>query len=221
MPRAGRAAGANRGSTTTAAAIRTARGTTSRRCTRPSFPGSEIRTTAALLDVTPPTFASRPGACGRPWSAWWGGGARRRAGPRPAAPSRRSRASARLRAWERSSEATTRSIGPTFSSRRARCRGPSDGEFSMSKRTSTLVLEVLACWPPGPPLAVNRHSSSSRGIEQLRVTRRLLRPAAGSRDATRLLVSGTPRSPRSPAFGRSSGPGRSPSRLHREEALHA
>ena len=41
----------------------------------------------------------------------------------------------------------------------------------MSKRTSTLVFEVLACWPPGPPLAVNRQSSSSRGIEQLRVTR--------------------------------------------------
>ena len=31
------------------------------------------------------------------------------------------------------------------SSRRARCRGPSDAEFSTSKRRSTLVLEVLAC----------------------------------------------------------------------------
>ena len=77
---------------------------------------------------------------------------------------RRSRASSRLRPCERSSEATTRTTGPSCSSSRARCRGPSDGEFSTSKRTSARVLDVLACWPPGPPLPVNRHSSSSSGI---------------------------------------------------------
>jgi hypothetical protein len=35
------------------------------------------------------------------------------------------------------------------------------------------VLAVLACWPPGPPLAENRHRSSDSGIVQLPVTRRM------------------------------------------------
>jgi hypothetical protein len=34
----------------------------------------------------------------------------------------------------------------------------------MSKISSTLVLAVLACWPPGPPLALKRHSSSAAGM---------------------------------------------------------
>ena len=41
----------------------------------------------------------------------------------------------------------------------------------MSKRTSARVFERLACCPPGPPLAVNRHSSSDSGITHERVTR--------------------------------------------------
>ena len=41
---------------------------------------------------------------------------------------RRSRARSRLRPWERVSEAATRTTGPSFSTRRARCRGPREGE---------------------------------------------------------------------------------------------
>src|SRR5436190_12756819 len=41
----------------------------------------------------------------------------------------------------------------------------------MTNRTSTLVFDVFACWPPGPPEPVNRHSSSSNGIAQFRVIR--------------------------------------------------
>ena len=49
---------------------------------------------------------------------------------------------------------------------------PRDGELNTSKRTSARVLDVLACCPPGPPLAVKNQVSSSRGIEQLRETRK-------------------------------------------------
>jgi small subunit ribosomal protein S15 len=41
----------------------------------------------------------------------------------------------------------------------------------MSKRTSARVFAVLACWPPGPPEEVKRHSSSSNGMRQVRETR--------------------------------------------------
>jgi hypothetical protein len=34
------------------------------------------------------------------------------------------------------------------------------------------VFDVLACWPPGPPDALNRHSSSSSGIRQVLLTTR-------------------------------------------------
>ena len=44
-------------------------------------------------------------------------------------------------------------------------------EAAMSKRTSARVFERLACWPPGPPLGVKRHSSSRSGIAHVRVTR--------------------------------------------------
>ena len=65
----------------------------------------------------------------------------------------RSRSSASSRFWscERRSDATIRTAGPSLSSSRARWRGPSDGDASMSKRSSTRVFDVLACWPPGPP----------------------------------------------------------------------
>ena len=62
----------------------------------------------------------------------------------------RSRAISRLRACERLSDAVARTTGPSFSSSRARCRGPRDGDPATSKRTSTRVSDVLACWPPGP-----------------------------------------------------------------------
>ncbi len=34
----------------------------------------------------------------------------------------------------------------------------------MSKRTSARVLVLLACWPPGPPERLKRHSSSATGM---------------------------------------------------------
>lgn len=83
---------------------------------------------------------------------------------------RRSSASCRLRAWDRSSLATTRTTGPKRSSKRARCRGPRTDELETSKISSALVLAVLACWPPGPPLALNRQSSSLAGMRNRRPT---------------------------------------------------
>src|SRR5436305_11550934 len=59
-----------------------------------------------------------------------------------------------------------------------------DGELATSKRTSALVFDVLACWPPGPPEAVNRHSSSDSGIRHVRVTR-----SSGGTSANLLLPS--------------------------------
>ena len=55
---------------------------------------------------------------------------------------------------------------------RARWRGPSDGDDSTSNNNSTRVFDVLACCPPGPPDELNRHSSSSGAITQVRVMRR-------------------------------------------------
>ena len=40
----------------------------------------------------------------------------------------------------------------------------------MSNTTSTRVSDVLACWPPGPPLRENRQRSSLIGIEHERLT---------------------------------------------------
>ena len=76
-----------------------------------------------------------------------------------------------LRRWERESETTTRTTGPNASRRRARWRGPSDGDAATSKRTSTRVFAVFACCPPGPPDPVKRHSSSSSAITQDPLTR--------------------------------------------------
>ena len=54
---------------------------------------------------------------------------------------------------------------------RHRGDGVSDGDASTSKRTSTRVLDVFACCPPGPPEPEKRHSSSSSGIAHVPVTR--------------------------------------------------
>ena len=77
---------------------------------------------------------------------------------------RRSRSSASSRFWacERRSEA----VGTHDRSELSRAAAPAGAgrataECSMSKRSSTRVFDVLACWPPGPPEPVNRHSSSS------------------------------------------------------------
>ena len=37
----------------------------------------------------------------------------------------------------------------------------------MSNRTSTFVSEVFACWPPGPPLRLNRHRSSDAAMTRV------------------------------------------------------
>ena len=101
----------------------------------------------------------------------------------------RSSASSRFCNWERRSDATIRTRGPSFSRRRARWRGPSDGDDSMSKSSSTRVFDVLACWPPGPPEELNRHSSSPSAIAHDRETRTTPRlhteslRAAGAHDA--------------------------------------
>ena len=58
---------------------------------------------------------------------------------------RRSSAFSRLRAWERESDDVALATGPSRSSRRARWRGPNEGDVATGKRTSTRVSEVLAC----------------------------------------------------------------------------
>ena len=109
-------------------------------------------------------LAARDGRVGRR------GGSTR--SPSASFPRSRSRASSRFRDCDRVSEAVARTTGPSRSSSRARWRGPSDGESSTRNDTSTRVSDRLACWPPGPPEVVVRHSSSSLAIAQLGVTRR-------------------------------------------------
>jgi hypothetical protein len=108
---------------------------------------------------------------------------------------KRSRARSRLRSCDRSSATTTRSESPKLSSRRARCHALSEELVEMEKTHSTRVLEVFACCPPGPPLPLNLHSSSSSGILSLRLTTRTrVGPESSSG------VSGTPTArPRSPS----------------------
>src|SRR5205823_5114439 len=117
--------------------------------------------------------------------------ARRARGLRSASASRsrsRDNASSRLRAWDRVSDATTRTTGPKRSSSRARCDGVSDGDPSTSKRTSTRVFDVFACCPPGPPGPEKRHSSSSNGIAHVPVTRSHRTSAHGTRVAMRRVL---------------------------------
>ena len=100
-----------------------------------------------------------------------GGAGRSTASPRAIFSLSRSSATSRLRACERESAAVARTTGPSRSSRRARCRGPSDVDASTSKRTSTRVSDVFACWPPGPPERDTSHSSSLRSMRHDGVTR--------------------------------------------------
>ncbi len=62
-----------------------------------------------------------------------------------------------------------RATGPRRSSSRSRCRGANDVDVAIGNRTSTRVSDVLACWPPGPPEPVVRHSSSSSRITHVDV----------------------------------------------------
>lgn len=92
--------------------------------------------------------------------------ARRRVGRTRAAATRassRRRASSRLRRCERLAAHTTRTRGPSASRSRRRVGSSRLGLAAMSKTTSTRVLAVLACWPPGPPAPLKRHCSSSSG----------------------------------------------------------
>ena len=130
---------------------------------------------------------SRPAALGVEPPALGGGGRPGRpSGPRltsRAAASRaasRARARSRLRAWDRSSLATTRTTGPRRSTSRSRCPRRQRGEAATSKRTSARVFDVLACWPPGPLDAENRHSAPPAGSRAPGLTRSTLAgPAVG------------------------------------------
>jgi len=80
-------------------------------------------------------------------------------------------ARSRLRSCDRSSAATTRRTGPNRPRSFSRWRGPREGLVAIENTHSTRVLEVFACWPPGPPLPLKRHSNSSRGMTSERLTR--------------------------------------------------
>ena len=88
-----------------------------------------------------------------------------RLGSAVASPSRsrcsnRSKAMSRLRACDRVSSTTTRSSGPYRSTSLRRVSGGMDPAEAKSTAASTLVLERLACCPPGPPEGLNRQVTS-------------------------------------------------------------
>src|SRR5690606_8543741 len=85
--------------------------------------------------------------------------------PRPSSASR-SRASSRLRAWDRLSEAVTVSTPPrsrpaSRASARSRSCSVSAEVAARSSETDTRVSEVLTCCPPGPLDRENRQNSSA------------------------------------------------------------
>jgi hypothetical protein len=67
-----------------------------------------------------------------------------------------SRASCRLRHCDRVSAATTVTVDPTFVTSRLRMDSGKARLERTSKVSSALVLDRLACCPPGPPLGENR-----------------------------------------------------------------
>ena len=73
----------------------------------------------------------------------------------------RSRASSRLRACERVSERSPATTGPEPLEQRRPLARAQGLRASRWERTSTRVSDVFACWPPGPPERLVRHSSSS------------------------------------------------------------
>ena len=72
-------------------------------------------------------------------------------------------------------------------------------DVAIGNRTSTRVSDVLACCPPGPPEPVVRHSSSSRRITHVGVTRST--PRSVARFAGALRVGHAPVGYRSVAYG--------------------
>lgn len=78
--------------------------------------------------------------------------------------SRRRRALLRFVAWDRDRSSTIRISGPTLLTMRARERSSIADDVSTSKRSSTRVEVLFACWPPGPPVGENRHWSSRSGM---------------------------------------------------------
>lgn len=74
--------------------------------------------------------------------------------------SSRSRAMSRLRVCDLVSSTTTRRSGPYRSTSLRRVSGGMDPASARSITASTLVLERLACCPPGPPEGLNRQATS-------------------------------------------------------------
>ena len=113
-----------------------------------------------------------------------------RLGSAEATPSRsrcssRSRAMSRLRACDRVSSTTTRKSRPYRSMSLRRVSGDMDPASTRSIIASTLVLERLACCPPGPPEGLNRQVTSAActvpaGKVSTRSTRRNLPPGPDS-----------------------------------------
>ena len=75
--------------------------------------------------------------------------------------SSRSRAISRLRACDRVSSTVTRRSGLYRSMSLRRVSGDMDPASARSRVASTLVLERLACCPPGPPEGLNRQVTST------------------------------------------------------------
>jgi len=102
----------------------------------------------------------------------------------------RSLSSARslLRICERSSVTATRTTGPSSSSNLARCVSVGAADVAMFHVRMTLVFEVFACWPPGPPLPEKRHRSSPAGILRDLVTSRSVPGASIGRCNSRSLL---------------------------------
>ena len=83
----------------------------------------------------------------------------------------RSRAAARLRSWERCSEATTVrrpsvSRRPRASTTLLRCVSLSTDEVATSNTSSTRLSVVLTPWPPGPADRLKRSRSSLAGMRR-------------------------------------------------------
>src|SRR5439155_11418692 len=74
----------------------------------------------------------------------------------------RSAASSRFRSCDRSSCATARTTGPSFSSTRRRSAAVRPADRSTSKSASARVEVFWACWPPGPLDREKRKAISDR-----------------------------------------------------------
>ena len=118
-------------------------------------PAVRLRATGGACRRAGPACAARVGLVGRR-----GGIDPQR--PRASCPRKRSRASSRLRACERESDAVARTTGPRRSSSRARWRGPSDADVVDAEPHLDARVGLVRVLPArDPPSRVVRHSSSS------------------------------------------------------------